>query len=135
MTQIRFAVLVSSASMLLAVAPAFAHHSFAAEFDERQPITIIGCVTKLEWTNPHAHFYLDVKDAQGKVTNWDFEMGSPNALMHEGWIRTSLKPGDDVTVQGFRAKDGSNLVNAKTVKLSDGRSVFAGSSAPAGTAH
>jgi hypothetical protein len=121
--------------MFLAVAPAFAHHSFAAEFDERQPITISGCVTKLEWTNPHAHFYLDVKDAQGKVTNWDFEMGSPNALMHEGWFRTSLKPGDDVTVQGFRAKDGSNLVNAKTVKLSDGRNVFAGSSAPAGTAH
>lgn len=135
MTQIRFAVLVSGASLFLATAPAFAHHSFAAEFDERQPITIKGCVTKLEWTNPHAHFYLDVTDEHGKVTNWDFELGSPNALMHEGWMRNSLKPGDDVTVQGFRAKDGSNLVNAKTVKLSDGRRVFAGSSAPDSGSH
>lgn len=134
MTRIRLAVLVSGASLFLASGPLLAHHSFAAEFDEKQPITISGCVTKLEWTNPHAHFYLDVKDEHGKVTNWDFEMGSPNALMHEGWMRTSLKPGDDVVVQGFRAKDGSNLVNAKTVKLSDGRRVFAGSSAPdAGT--
>jgi Family of unknown function (DUF6152) len=135
MTRIRFAVLVSGASAVLACAPAFAHHSFAAEFDERQPITISGCVTKVEWMNPHAHFYLEVKDAQGKVTNWDFELGSPNALMHEGWMRGSLKPGDDVTVQGYRAKDGSNLVNAKTVKLADGRSVLTGSSAPGGGTH
>lgn len=135
MTRIRLAVLASGATLFLASTPAFAHHSFAAEFDEKQPITISGCVTKLEWTNPHAHFYLDVKDANGKVTNWDFELGSPNALMHEGWNRSSLKPGDDITVQGFRAKDGSNLVNAKSVKLSDGRRVFAGSSAPENGAH
>ena len=128
------AAIVAAISLGLSL-PAFAHHSAAAEFDVNRSFDLSGVITKIEWTNPHAHFYLDVKDAQGKVTNWDFEMGSPNALMHEGWFRTSLKPGDDVTVQGFRAKDGSNLVNAKTVKLSDGRNVFAGSSAPAGTAH
>jgi hypothetical protein len=135
MTRIRLAVLVSGATLFVASGPVFAHHSFAAEFDERQPITIKGCVTKLEWTNPHAHFYLDVKDDHGKVTNWDFELGSPNALMHQGWTRDSLKPGDDVSVQGFRAKDGSNLVNARSVKLADGRSVFAGSSAPENASH
>ena len=130
MTKIRLAVLASGASVLLTSAPALAHHSFAAEFDEKQPITISGCVTKVEWMNPHAHFYLDVADANGKVANWDFELGSPNALMHEGWMRKSLKIGDEVTVQGFRAKDGSKLVNAKTVRLADGRSVFGASSAP-----
>ena len=130
MTKIRLAVLASSASLFLSTGPAFAHHSFAAEFDEKQPITISGCVTKVEWMNPHAHFYLDVVDGRGKVTNWDFELGSPNALMHEGWMRNSLKIGDDVTVQGFRAKDGSNLVNAKTVRLADGHSIFGASSAP-----
>ena len=133
MTRIRLAVLASGASLFIGRAPMFAHHSFPpesfpaasfdAEFDDRQPILISGCVTKVEWSNPHTHFYLDVKDAQGKVTNWDFELASPNALMHEGWMRNSLKPGADVTVQGYRAKDGSNLVNAKTVKLSEGRQV------------
>jgi hypothetical protein len=130
MTRIRLAVLASGTSLFLAAGSASAHHSFAAEFDEKQPITINGCVTKVEWMNPHAHFYLDVKDEHGKVVKWDFELGSPNALMHQGWMRGSLNLGDDVTVQGFRAKDGSNLVNARTVKLADGRSVFAGSSAP-----
>lgn len=135
MTRISLAVLVSGASLFLASAPAFAHHSFAAEFDERQPITISGCVTKVEWMNPHAHFYLDVKDAQGKVTNWEFELGSPNALMREGWMRGSMKVGDEVTVQGYRSKDGSQLVNARSVKLSDGRSLFGASSAPDSATH
>lgn len=130
MTKIQAAVWISNASLLLASVPAFAHHSFAAEFDERQPITISGCVTKVEWMNPHAHFYLEVKDAKGNVANWEFELGSPNALMREGWMRGSMKVGDEVTVQGFRAKDGSNLVNARSVKLADGHNLFGASSAP-----
>ena len=112
----------------LASVPAFAHHSFAAEYDNKKPVTLTGSVTKVEWMNPHARFYIDVKDQSGKVTNWEFELGSPNGLMRRGWTRSSLKEGDMVTVTGYHAKDGSNLGNARTVNLTDGRKVFAGSS-------
>ncbi len=114
------------AIMSLAALPAFAHHSFAAEYDAAKPVTLTGSVTKVEWTNPHARFYMDVKDDSGAVANWEFELGSPNGLMRSGWTRNSLKPGDTVTVEGSLAKDGSKLANAKSVKLADGRKVFAG---------
>src|SRR2546427_12452729 len=106
----------------------FAHHSFAAEYDANKPVTITGTVTKVEWMNPHARFYVDVKDADGKVANWNFELGAIPVLLKQGWRRDSLKLGDQVTVEGARAKDGSNSANARAVKLADGRRVFAGSS-------
>jgi uncharacterized protein DUF6152 len=115
------------AGLVAVVAPALAHHSFAAEYDNGKPVKLTGTVTKVEWMNPHARFYIDVKDEAGKVTNWEFELGSPNGLMRRGWTRNSLKQGDAVSVSGYAAKDGSNLGNARTVNLADGRKVFAGS--------
>lgn len=115
-------------SIVLSTASTWAHHSFVAEFDATKPITLTGTVTKLAWTNPHAHIHVDVTGDAGTVTSWDFELGSPNALIRRGWSGKSLKPGDVITVSGYLAKDGSRLANARTVTLSDGRSLFAGSS-------
>jgi hypothetical protein len=105
-----------------------AHHSFAAEYDAQKPITVMGTVTKVEWTNPHARIYVDVKDERGDIANWDFELGPPNGLMRRGWTRTSLRPGHLITVAGFLSKTAAHVANARTVTLSDGRQVFAGSS-------
>lgn len=125
----RLAVFASGLILLLASMPVLAHHSFAAEFDANKPLTLTGTVTKLEWTNPHAWFYMDVKDSTGKVTNWGFELGSPNGLMRSGWTRSSMKIGDTVTVEASRAKDGSNNANARAVTLSStGQKLFAASS-------
>jgi hypothetical protein len=113
---------------MLAAVPMLAHHSFSAEYDRSKPIQLKGTVTKVEWMNPHARFYLDVKDEGGKVTNWEFELGSPNGLMRQGWTRNSLQIGVVVSVNGSRAKDGSNLVNASSVAFDDGKKVFSGAS-------
>jgi len=105
-----------------------AHHSFAAQYDRNKPATLNGPVTKVDWINPHARFFVDSKDASGKVVNWEVELAAPAMLLRRGWTRNSLKVGSVVTVNGSLAKDGSNLLNATTVTLSDGKKVFAGSS-------
>ena len=119
---------VASVALFLAPLAAHAHHSFAAEFDASKPITLTGTVTKVAWTNPHAHLHVDVIGQGGKVSTWDFELGSPNALIRRGWLKSTLKPGDVITVVGYVAKDGSDNANARSITLSDGRKVFAGSS-------
>ena len=117
---------------LFLVTPVSAHHAFIAEFDANKRIKLSGTVSRFEWTNPHAWLYVDVKDESGKVTNWSFEMGSPNTLIRQGWKRTALKEGDQVTVEGYAAKDGSKVANARGVTLPDGTKVFAGSPASDG---
>jgi hypothetical protein len=111
---------------VMAAMPMLAHHSFAAEYDRSKSVTLKGAVTKVEWMNPHARFYVDVKDDKGAVTNWEFELGSPNGLMRSGWTRNSLKQGDVVTVAGSLAKDGSHLANASSVTLDNGKKVLSG---------
>ena len=126
--RVRASVLVAVLSLLAAAVPLLAHHSFAAEYDATKPITVSGTVTKVEWMNPHGRFYVDVKETDGKITHWNFELGAIPVLLKQGWRKDSLKAGDQVTVEGSRAKDGSMTANARSVKLPDGRRVFAGSS-------
>jgi Family of unknown function (DUF6152) len=126
----------AGAILALSIAwPALAHHSFAAEYDGTKTVVVHGTIQKLEWVNPHAYFWVDVKDENGKTTTWAFETLSPNALARQGWNRNSLKKGEEVTVEGYLAKDGKPLAdgsihaNSKSVTRSDGRKVFVGSSA------
>jgi uncharacterized protein DUF6152 len=117
---------IAAAALLLTTMPISAHHAFAAEYDENKRVTVSGTVTLFKWTNPHVWLYVDGKDESGKVTSWSFEMGSPGGLIHRGWRSTELKTGDQVTVEGYGAKDGGNIANARTVTLPDGRKLFGG---------
>ena len=128
--QRKLAAVLIGVAALGAAARVAAHHSFAAEFDANTPIELTGPVTKIEWANPHTFFYVDVQNTAGEYENWGFEMGSPNGLMRRGWTRNTLKIGDVVTVTGSRAKDGSFKGNARSVVLSTGQRLFAGSSQP-----
>jgi hypothetical protein len=120
---------VTLAASMLAAAPGYAHHSFAAEFDADKPVTLVGTVTKIEWTNPHAWFYIDVRDDAGKVANWGWELGSPTSLTRLGWSRNALKVGEGVTVEGSRSRDGSNTANARNITLNrTGQKLFGASS-------
>lgn len=125
----KLAVVVAVAGLLVAAQPVVAHHAFSAEFDADKPVKLTGTVTKVEWTNPHAWFYIDVTDETGKVTNWGLEMGSPNGLMRAGWTRKSMNIGDVVTVEASRAKNGTPNANARAVTLKNtGKRLFAASS-------
>lgn len=122
-------------SLALAVAvvaigiPAYGHHSFAAEYDEKKAVKLTGAITKVDWANPHVYFYIDVEDEKGNVANWAMEMGAPGALRGRGWDKNTLKIGDVVTVDGTRAKDGGNHANARNVTLaSTGQQLGAASS-------
>jgi Family of unknown function (DUF6152) len=124
----KLSVMALGVGLLLAAVPVAAHHSFAAEFDANAPITLKGTLTKMEWVNPHGWIYVDVKGPDGKVTNWAVEAGAPNALLRRGLRKTDFPNGTEVIIEGFRAKNGSNTINGRSVKMLDGRNFFMGSS-------
>jgi Family of unknown function (DUF6152) len=128
---IRMISLLACASLVVA-APVLAHHSFSGEYDSSKPVTLTGKVTKVEWTNPHARFYIDVKGDDGAMTNWNLELASPNVLKRQGWSSNSLKEGDLVTVEGSLARSGAKMANARVVTLADGSRVFARAAADGG---
>ena len=118
---------VAGIGLLLASSAVSAHHSLVTEFDVDKPVTLVGTITKMEWTNPHSWLYVDVKNEKGQVQSWSVEFGSPNALYRRGWRRDDLPFGATVTVSGYSARDGSRTISATDVKLPDGRTLFAGS--------
>ena len=117
-------------SLVLAAMPASAHHAFAAEFDSERPVKVRGTITKIEWVNPHAWLYVDVKSPDGKVVNWHFELGPPNALFRLGWKKDTIPVGTEVEITGFRAKSMDAVANGRSIILPDGRELFSGGSGP-----
>ena len=125
-------LLAFSCLAAISTGPSAAHHSFAAEFDGTKPVRLIGTITKIEWTNPHSYFYLDVVDSKGHVSNWACESGNPGALSRRGWNKGDIKYGDKLIVDGYLAKDGSKFIDARRVTLPDGRVVYGGSAGDGG---
>ncbi|HWE53361.1 MAG TPA: DUF6152 family protein [Bryobacteraceae bacterium] len=121
------AVLIAGAGMVLSAIPAWAHHAFAAEFDAKKPVHLEGTVTKVELINPHAWIHVDAKNADGTVTSWMVEAGSPNVLLRRGFTKQSVAPGTAVVVEGYQSKDGSNRANGRDITLPNGQKLFLGS--------
>jgi len=121
-------------ALMLATLPSHAHHSFSAQFDAKKPLKMTGTVTKVEWQNPHSWFYLDVKGDGGNVTNWGWELASPNLLLRRGWTPKTLEAGAVVTVEGFQALDGSNMANARVIVLTSTGQTLLGPSSQNGGA-
>jgi Family of unknown function (DUF6152) len=118
-----FVLSIAGAAFLAAGLPAFAHHAFSNEYDESKPITLEGTVTRIDWENPHVHYYVDVAEPDGSVVNWSCETGGPNRLAKRGWTRDALKVGDKVVVHGFPAKDASHAADGRKVTFADGKTI------------
>jgi hypothetical protein len=123
----KIAIALAAISILLAAAPLWAHHSFAAEFDPSKPVKLTGTVTEMEWINPHSWIHIDVKGPDGKVVNWMVEGGSPNALLRRGFTKASLPAGSQIIIEGYQAKDGSARANGRDITFADGKRLFLGS--------
>jgi Family of unknown function (DUF6152) len=123
-------IVLGLAGLLMAAAPTWAHHAFAAEFDAQKPVKLKGTVAKVEFINPHSWIHIDVKDTDGKVTRWMVEGGSPNALFRRGVTKDALPQGTEISVDGYQAKDGSNRANGRDITFADGRKLFVGGSNP-----
>src|SRR5688572_204819 len=126
----KLSLAVALLGVIAAVVPAWTHHAFNAEFDEKKPIKLQGQVTKMEWINPHSWIHIEVKGSDGKATNWMIEGGSPNIMLRRGFTKNSLLPGTTIIVEGYLAKNGSNRANGNSITFTDGRKLFVGGSTP-----
>jgi hypothetical protein len=124
--RVKIGILAVGCALLGSGAHAVAHHAFSSEYDENKVVTLKGTVTKVEWLNPHARFFIDAVNEDKSVTNWSFELASPNSLTRSGWGRRTLNVGDTITVTGFAAKSGKSMASTRSVTLADGKALFSG---------